>query len=163
MFAVNLASVFSRRVTYLLCSSGTGLIFEKACQWGIVNVLWLVKMVESGQIPGLDGFLVSTSQPGNDIFWHSVSTLSWSASRLTLFKIDHETWLKHCKKLYQRVKEETDSRRGRLSWRNWYSKWATIDQRLADSIKTPPWKSNHWRSILCSPTRDKDRMPIPIW
>ena len=60
---INLAATFSRRATHLLCPSGTGLKFEKACQWGIpvVNDHWLVKMVESGQIPSLDGFLVSTS------------------------------------------------------------------------------------------------------
>ena len=59
---INLAPTFSRQATHLLCPSGTGLKFEKACQWGIpvVNVHWLVKMAESGQIPGLDGFLVST-------------------------------------------------------------------------------------------------------
>ena len=58
---INLAPTFSRRATHLLCPSGTGLKFEKACQWGIpvVNDHWLVKMVESGEIPGLDGFLVS--------------------------------------------------------------------------------------------------------
>lgn len=58
---INLAPIFSRQATHLLCPSGTGLKFEKACQWGIpvVNVHWLVKMAESGQIPGLDGFLVS--------------------------------------------------------------------------------------------------------
>jgi DNA replication regulator DPB11 len=58
---INLASIFSRQATHLLCPSGTGLKFEKACQWGIpvVNVHWLVEMAESGQIPGLDGFLVS--------------------------------------------------------------------------------------------------------
>ena len=57
---INLAPIFSRRATHLLCPSGTGLKFEKACQWGIpvVNVHWLVKMAESGQIPSLDGFLV---------------------------------------------------------------------------------------------------------
>jgi len=58
---INLAPTFSRRATHLLCPSGTGLKFEKACQWGIpiVNVHWLAKIVESGQVPGLDGFLVS--------------------------------------------------------------------------------------------------------
>jgi DNA replication regulator DPB11 len=58
---INLAPTFSCRATHLLCPSGTGLKFEKACQWGIpvVNVHWLVKMAESGQIPGLNGFLVS--------------------------------------------------------------------------------------------------------
>ena len=58
---INLAPNFSPRATHLLCPSGTGLKFEKACKWGIpvVNVHWLVKMAESGQIPGLDGFLVS--------------------------------------------------------------------------------------------------------
>ena len=60
---INLAPTFSRRATHLLCPSGTGLKFEKACEWGIpvVNVHWLVKMAESGQIPGLDGFLVSST------------------------------------------------------------------------------------------------------
>lgn len=64
---INLAPTFNRRVTHLLCPSGTGLKFEKACQWGIpvVNVHWLVKMAESGQIPGLDGFLVSA--PGCEV------------------------------------------------------------------------------------------------
>jgi DNA replication regulator DPB11 len=64
---INLASTFSRRATHLLCPSGTGLKFEKACQWGIpvVNLHWLVKMAESGQIPGLDGFLVSS--PTHDV------------------------------------------------------------------------------------------------
>ena len=58
---INLAPTFSRRATHLLCSSGTGLKFEKACEWGIpvVNVHWLAKMAESGQVPGLEGFLVS--------------------------------------------------------------------------------------------------------
>lgn len=58
---INLAPTFSRRATHLLCPSGTGLKFEKACEWGIpvVNIHWLVKMAESGLIPGLDGFLVS--------------------------------------------------------------------------------------------------------
>ena len=58
---INLAPTFSRRATHLLCPSGTGLKFEKACEWGIpvVNIHWLVKMAESGLIPSLDGFLVS--------------------------------------------------------------------------------------------------------
>ena len=58
---INLASTFSRRATHLLCPSGTGLKFEKACQWGIpvVNTHWLDKMAESGLIPDLEGFLVS--------------------------------------------------------------------------------------------------------
>ena len=58
---INLAATFSRRATHLLCPSGTGLKFEKARQWGIpvVNLHWLGKMAESGQVPGLDGFLVS--------------------------------------------------------------------------------------------------------
>jgi DNA replication regulator DPB11 len=64
---INLAPTFSRRATHLLCPSGTGLKFERACQWGIpvVNVHWLVKMAESGQIPGLDGFLVPA--PGCEV------------------------------------------------------------------------------------------------
>ncbi|KAF8813526.1 hypothetical protein BYT27DRAFT_7131662 [Phlegmacium glaucopus] len=64
---INLAPTFSRRATHLLCPSGTGLKFEKACQWGIpvVNLPWLAKMVENGQIPGLDGFLVSAPVCGD--------------------------------------------------------------------------------------------------
>jgi DNA replication regulator DPB11 len=64
---INLAPTFSRRATHLLCPSGTGLKFEKACQWGIpvVDVHWLGKMAESGQVPGLDGFLVSVPTCGD--------------------------------------------------------------------------------------------------
>src|SRR5271155_4126363 len=64
---INLAPKFSCRATYLLCPSGTGLKFEKACQWGIpvINVHWLAKMAESGQVPGLDGFLVSAPACGD--------------------------------------------------------------------------------------------------
>ena len=83
---INLAPIFSRRATHLLCPSGTGLKFEKACQWGIpvVNVHWLVKMAESGQIPGLDGFLVSA--PACDVH----DSGSCSRQSLSPVKIDHE-------------------------------------------------------------------------
>lgn len=70
---INLAPTFSRRATHLLCSSGTGLKFEKACEWGIpiVNVHWLSKMADTGQIPGLDGFLVSAPTCGDAADTHA--------------------------------------------------------------------------------------------
>ena len=60
--------------------------FEKACKWGIpvVNVHWLVKMAESRQILGLDGFLVST--PACDVHGSG----SGSRQSLSPVKIDHE-------------------------------------------------------------------------
>jgi hypothetical protein len=64
---INLSPTFSRRATHLLCPSGAGLKFEKACQWGIpvVTLDWLVKMAETGQVPGLEGFLVSAPRRGD--------------------------------------------------------------------------------------------------
>ena len=101
---INLASTFSRRATHLLCPSGTGLKFEKACQWGIpvVNVQWLVKIAESGQIPGLERqptIIVPEGDPRMRVPsskspspMKSLKNIGSSGSRQSLSpdKIDHE-------------------------------------------------------------------------
>ncbi|PFH51104.1 hypothetical protein AMATHDRAFT_80477 [Amanita thiersii Skay4041] len=57
---IQLAPAFSRRTTHLLCPSGTGLKFEKACEWGIpvVNRDWLAAIATSGSVLPVSKYLV---------------------------------------------------------------------------------------------------------
>lgn len=60
---ITLAPTFSRRTTHLLCPSGIGQKFEKACEWGkpVVGMTWLAVMASTGCIPPVEEHLVSRS------------------------------------------------------------------------------------------------------
>lgn len=60
-----MAQFLSRRTTYLLCPSGTGAKFDKACEWGIpvVNMGWLEAIATAGIIPPVSAFLL----PGSSV------------------------------------------------------------------------------------------------
>ncbi|KAF9459055.1 hypothetical protein BDZ94DRAFT_1300839 [Collybia nuda] len=60
---INLAPFFSRRSTHLLCPSGTGDKFTKACEWNIpvVTMEWLNVMARNGTIPVVTEHLVTGS------------------------------------------------------------------------------------------------------
>ncbi|XP_006458959.1 hypothetical protein AGABI2DRAFT_183783, partial [Agaricus bisporus var. bisporus H97] len=57
---MTLAPNFSKRTTHLLCPSGTGPKFVKACEWGkpVVKMSWLSVIVSTGIIPPIEGYLV---------------------------------------------------------------------------------------------------------
>lgn len=66
---ITLAPNFSKRTTHLLCPSGTGPKFTKACEWGkpVVKMSWLAAVASVGVIPPAEGHLVpgSASALGN--------------------------------------------------------------------------------------------------
>jgi DNA replication regulator DPB11 len=60
---MNLAKFFSKNTTHLLCPSGSGAKFDKACEWNVpvISMEWLSAVVQTGTIPEGDTFLVAGS------------------------------------------------------------------------------------------------------
>ncbi|KAK7046773.1 hypothetical protein R3P38DRAFT_3346388 [Favolaschia claudopus] len=64
---IPIAPAFSRRVTHLLCPSGTGEKYTKAMQWGVpvIDMRWLEAVARTGSIPDAQAFLVGAPAAGD--------------------------------------------------------------------------------------------------
>ena len=70
---IKLAPTFTRRSTFLLCPSGTGLKFEKAQEWGVpvVGLGWLRAMAQTGNIPDPSGYTVEKIRVSDGVSVHA--------------------------------------------------------------------------------------------
>ncbi|KAG7444267.1 uncharacterized protein BT62DRAFT_951949, partial [Guyanagaster necrorhizus] len=59
---MNLAPVFSRKATHLLCPSATGTKFNKSREWGVpvVHMGWLAEAARTGYVPDVSTFLATS-------------------------------------------------------------------------------------------------------
>lgn len=66
---MTLAPFFSRRSTHLLCPSGTGAKFDKACEWRlpVINMDWLAQTAKTGIIPPVQEYLVGGAPAPNPL------------------------------------------------------------------------------------------------